>query len=234
MIYVYFSYKGDEDALALSVAQLRRVDAEAMVFVANDKEARARVPEGCREVITAYDRGGTGKGLAAVRGELEVFRYLMEVAQVDEVVKVDCDVWVRDVKPVVEVAGDFVGVEGARALTPMGCFYKISRLAVCFCLEYMERRTRWQAGAYAEAITLWHLLALSRLPLVLVEAGSGVLSGFGLADGGHGMAPAVLNAALVHCGEPVRVGGELVRAGRELTLTRMALLASVDKGAEVV
>lgn len=234
MVYVYFSFKGDEDALALSVAQLRRVDAGAQVFVANDRGARARLPQGCREVLTAYDRGGTGKGLAAVRGELEVFRYVLEVAEADELVKVDSDVWVRDVAPVVGVPGDFVGVEGARALTPMGCFYKISRLAVCFCLEYMERRTRWQAGTYAEALTLWHLLALSRLQLVLVEAGGDVLSGFGLADGGHGMAPAVLNAALVHCGEPMRVGGELVRAGRELTLTRMAWLACVDRGAAVV
>ena len=234
MVYVYFSFKGDEDALALSVAQLRRVDAGAQVFIANDKDARARVPEGCREVLTAYDRGETGKGLAAVRGELEVFRYVMEITGEDAVVKIDSDVWCRAVKPVVEAKGDFVGVEGARALTPMGCFYKISRCAVCFCLEYMEKRVRWQAGAYAEALTLWHLLALSRLPLVLVEAGSGVLSGFGLADGGRGMAPAVLNAALVHCGEPVRVGGELVRAGRELTLTRMAWLACVDRVAAVV
>ena len=229
MVYVYFSFSGDEDALALSVAQLRRVDADAQVFIANDKDARARLPEGCREVLTAYDRGGTGKGLAAVRGELEVFRYVMEITGADEVVKIDSDVWVRDVAPVVEVASDFVGVEGARALTPMGCFYKISRLAVCFCLEYMEKRTHWQAGAYAEALTLWHLLALSRLQMALIEVGAGVLSGFGLADGGRGMAPAALHAAMVHCGEPVSVGGELVRAGRELTLTRMAWLACVDR-----
>lgn len=237
MIYVYFSFSGDSDILALSVAQLRRVDPNATIWVAYDWRDPATVPAGCKEMRTRYPRGenGTGNGLPAVQGELEVFREILEQEKATYLVKVDSDVWVRDVslyRPGFTVQEglpepDFVACEGARALLPMGCFYRVSKWAVQYALAYIARRTTmnaWQHGTYAEALTIWHILALSHLRLHLIPGAVGYLSGFTLQ--GSSVPEAVHSAAIVHCGEPYQEQGQLTRAPRELTLTRMLLLSS--------
>ena len=238
MIYVYFSFSADSDILALSVAQLRRVDPNAAIWVANDAAAPAAVPAGCKEIRTRYPRGenGTGNGLPAVQGELEVFRYILEQEKATYLVKVDSDVWVRDVsliRPGFTVQEglpepDFVACEGSRALLPMGCFYRVSKWAVQYALAYIARRTTmnaWQHGTYAEALTLWHILSLSHLRLHLIPGAIGYLTGFTLQ--GSSVPEAVHSAAIVHCGEPYREGGNLIRAPRELTLTRMLLIQNL-------
>ena len=238
MIYVYFSFSGDSDILALSVEQLRRADPNATIWVANDAAAPAAVPAGCKEIRTRYPRGehGTGNGLPAVQGELEVFRYILEQEKATHLVKVDSDVWVRDVsliRPGFTVQEglpepDFVACEGSRALLPMGCFYRISKWAVQYALAYIARRNTmnaWQHGTYAEALTLWHILSLSRLHLHLIPGAIGYLTGVTLQ--GSYPAEAVARAAILHCGEPYREGGNLIRAPRELTLTRMLLIQNL-------
>ena len=148
MIYVYFSYKEDSLALSLSVEQLRRADPAATIYVANDAAAPAEVPRGCIELRTTYDRGGTGAGLPAVRGELKTFLRILTDTGADHLIKLDCDMWVRDVsrfRPGFTVAEgmpepDFVACEGGRPLSPMGCFYRISRWAVNYCLSAMADR----------------------------------------------------------------------------------------------
>lgn len=237
MIYVYFSFSADSDILALSVAQLRRVDPGATIWVAYDWRDPATVPAGCKEMRTRYPRGehGTGNGLPAVQGELEVFREILEQEKATHLVKVDSDVWVRDAslyRPGFTVQEglpepDFVACEGARALLPMGCFYRISKWAVQYAQAYIARRNTmnaWQHGTYAEALTLWHILALSHLHLHLIPGAVGYLTGFTLQ--GSYPAEAVARAAIVHCGEPYQEQGQLTRAPRELTLTRMLLLSS--------
>ena len=238
MIYVYFSFSADSDILALSVQQLRRADPSATIWVANDNSAPAAVPAGCKEIRTRYNRGehGNGNGLPAVQGELEVFREILEQEKATHLVKVDSDVWVRDVslfRPGFTVQEglpepDFVACEGSRALLPMGCFYRISKWAVQYALAYIARRTNmnaWQHGTYAEALTLWHILTLSRLTLHLIPGAVGYLTGFTLA--GSYPAEAVARAAILHCGEPYREGDNLIRAPRELTLTRMLLIQNL-------
>ena len=237
MIYCFFAFADDAAALSLSVAQLRRVDPTATIYVANDAAAPAAVPAGCLELRTAYDRGGTGAGLPAVKGELETFRHILTATGEDYLCKVDCDMWVRDVslfRPGFTVAEgmpepDFVACEGSRPLSPMGCFYRISRHAVEYCLKAVAQRDAlgaWPPGAYAEALTMWGLLALSRLPLQLYPSALGYRPGFTLT--GAEFAPAVRTAALVHCGEPYFVGTEYHRAPRVLTLTRMLHLRDVS------
>lgn len=237
MIYVYFSFSGDSDILALSVAQLRRVDPSATIWVAYDWRDPATVPAGCKEMRTRYPRGehGTGNGLPAVQGELEVFREILEQEKATHLVKVDSDVWVRDAslyRPGFTVQEglpepDFVACEGSRALLPMGCFYRVSKWAVQYAQAYIARRNTmnaWQHGTYAEALTLWHVVALSHLHLHLIPGAVGYLTGFTLQ--GTYPAEAVARAAIVHCGEPYQEQGQLIRAPRELTLTRMLLLSS--------
>jgi hypothetical protein len=104
----------------------------------------------------------------------------------------------------------------------MGCSYRISKWAVKWCLNYLSRRKKWPEGTYAEALTIYHILALSRLPLYLIEATTEYLAGFAL--GASGVADGVADAGLIHCGEPYPERGQLTRATRELTLTRMSLL----------
>ena len=232
MIYVFFSYKEDACALRMSVARLREVDEAAVVYVVNDAAApipAAELPEGVRHVMSRYDRGGTGRGLAAVRGQLQALREIMQACGEDYVVKVDSDVWFNDVsffsrEVYGEPAADMLAFEGARALLPMGCAYRLSRWAVAAVLAYMGRRdgVGWQSGEYAEALTIWHVLALTPMRLRLVPQAVGALAGFYL-QGGE-VPQCVAGAAVVHCGEPHVEGAKLVRCTRELVVSRMLLL----------
>lgn len=235
MIYVYFSYKDDAEALRMSVASLRARDESAVVWVANDAAAPipdADLPPLVKVLRTEYARGGTGAGLEAVRGQLEVFRHVLETEKAEHVVKVDSDIYVcrhwvgfePGKNGFCPVEADMVAFEGARALLPMGGIYRISRHAVRYCTEYMDKRVRWQAGAYAEALTIWHMLAVSNLRLCLFPADARVLGGFDVEDRWCGG-----GCCYIHAGEPHFEGGRLVRATRELTRTRMRLLFALCK-----
>lgn len=229
MIYIYFSYAADAAALRLSVASLRRHDPSATIWVANDAAALITaddLPPDVQELRTNYRRGGTGTGLEAVAGQLDVFRIVMEAEHVDHVVKIDSDIFVARHWEGFEpgknercpVEADMLACEGARALLPMGGIYRISRHAVRWCTAYLAQRKHWQPGTYAEALTLWHMLTLSPLRLCLLPADAHVLGGFDVSGskGGRG--------CYIHAGEPHVEGGKLTRATRELTYTRMRLL----------
>lgn len=234
MTFVYFSYKDDAAALRQSVASLRAAAGEDVpVCVVNDAAApipAEALPVGVVSVMSRYDRGGTGKGLEAVRGQLHALREVMQATGEDYAVKIDSDIFVRDVsllevKRDGEPQADMLACEGARALLPMGCVYRVSRWAVAAALKLIEARDAlgWQDGVYAEALTLWHLLALTPLRLRLIPQALGYLQGFYLTAAGE-LPVEVQQAGVVHCGEPHYECGQLVRASRELTRTRMLLL----------
>lgn len=239
MLFLYFSYAADEAVLRLSVSRLLEVCPQARIMIADDAAApmtgQQPWPAGVQVFRTRYDRGGTGKGLPAVHGELRTMQEAMRAADCDYCIKLDPDVWVNDLRPLLrggiaapgEPEPDFVGCEGSRALLPMGCAYCVSKWAVKWCLDYLSRRKDWPQGAYAEALTIYHILALSRLPLALIESSAGYLSGFAL--GNRGVADGVTDAGIIHCGEPHQEGGQLTRATRELTLTRMLLLSMLTQ-----
>lgn len=233
-IILYFSYSGDAELLARSVQQVRRWQPSIPILVADD--ASDPMPQGVmgsdvHVFKTRYDRGGTGKGLAAVLGELRTMRDAMLCAHADYCIKLDPDCYVRDLRPLLPGQADgipepdFLGCEGARALLPMGCAYRISRWGVQRALEYIEERKCWQPGTYAEALTIWHVLALTRLPLQLLPADVGYLQGFRLSRGA--VAPEVELAGIVHCGEPYMENNQAMRASRELAMTRMAYMRSL-------
>lgn len=233
-IILYFSYSGDAELLAASVKRLRQWEPSIPILVADD--AADPMPAGLigsdvHLFKTRFARGGTGKGLEAVVGELRTMRDAMLCAHADYCIKLDPDVWVSDLRPLLPGANtpepDFLGCEGARALLPMGCAYRVSKWAVKRALEYIESRKLWQPGAYAEALTIWHVLALTRLPMQLLELSTGYLQGFRLH---RGRVPAeVASAGIVHCGEPYLEGKQAQRASRELAMTRMALLRALPE-----
>lgn len=233
MIYVYFTFKEDAAALALSVGRLREVvGADARIFVVNDAAAPIpdeQIPRGVEHFRSCYDRGGSGKGIPALRGQLEMIRKLLHATGEAYALKIDSDIWVNDLGPFAREPdgtppADMLACEGSRALLPMGCTYRLSRWAVESALRLLDERpaNSWPPGTYAEAITLWQLLALTRLSLRLVPSHRGYLSGFYLP--GTTLPHAIASAGLIHCGEPHMEGGQLVRASRELTRTRMLLL----------
>lgn len=231
-IILYFSYSGDAELLAASVKRLRQWEPSIPVLVADD--AADPMPDGIlgsdiQVFKTRFNRGGTGKGLEAVLGELRTMRDAMLCAKADYCIKLDPDVWVSDLRPLLPGANtpepDFLGCEGARALLPMGCAYRVSKWAVKRALEYIESRKLWQPGVYAEALTIWHVLALTRLPMQLLEVSTGYLQGFRL-ERGHVPAE-VASAGLVHCGEPYVEGKQALRCGRELAMTRMLCLSQL-------
>lgn len=238
-LILFFSYALDEPVLRLALQRVRALYPQLPIMVADDSAAPMQLhepwPAGVQVFRTRYDRGGTGKGLPAVLGELRTMQDAMAAAGCDFCIKLDPDVWVNDLRPLLpggvvaegEPEPDFVGCEGARALLPMGCAYRVSKWAVKWCLDYLAKRKDWPQGAYAEALTIYHILALSRLPLYLLPSHVGYLTGFAL--GKRGVADGVADAGIIHCGEPHQEGGQLTRATRELTLTRMLLLSMLTQ-----
>lgn len=229
MIYCYFSCKVDERLLALSVKQLRAVDSDAVIYVANDERDRAAIPPGCREVLTRFNRGGTGTGLPAVEGELLTMKHILERENADFIIKIDSDVWVNSsdrLQPFYDgmPEPDFLGFETSRMLLPSGVMYRLSKWAVAHALEVVQSRWRnreWNpAAAYSENLVIFHLIALSpTLHAHLIPwAGHDLV---GMTD------EAVLSrecaAEAVHCGEPLSDGS---RAHRDHVYTRMARLQS--------
>lgn len=239
MLYVYFSFAADAPALSMSVARLREVAGDAVeIAVVNDAAApipAEQLPPRVIHCMSRYDRGETGKGLPAVRGQLTALRDLMTATGEDYAIKIDSDVWVNDISLFeVERDGtppaDMLALEGSRALLPMGCAYRVSKWAVDAALKLMDERDKlgWQPGTYAEALTLWHLLTLTRLPLHLIPSALGYLTGFHLDDRSQ-VPESVLTAGIIHCGEPYPDGKDLHRAPRELTRTRFSLLRHLHK-----
>lgn len=233
MIYVYFSFKDDATTLAMSVARLRDiVGTSARIYIINDAAApipHELLPHGTLHRLSHYNRGGSGTGIPALRGQLETIRDLLRDSGATFALKIDSDIWVNSLSPFNhEPTGtppaDFLACEGSRALLPMGCTYRLSRWAVDTALRLLDERPAhsWPPATYAEAITLWHLLTTTHLSLRLIPASLGYLSGFYLS---HTSLPHAVSAAgLIHCGEPHLESGQLVRASRELTRTRMLLL----------
>jgi hypothetical protein len=227
MIYCYFSCKKDELSLAASVARLREVEPDAIVYVANDTRDRAAVPDGCREVLTQYDRGGTGTGLAAVEGELLTMRHIVSVEKTEFCTKIDSDVWVNSTEALQPKAGNmhnFLGYETASMMLPTGCAYRLSTGAIEIVLQALQQR--WNDGAwnpdanYAENLTIYHLACLSsQLSVSLIPYHLGKL--VGMYDDGN--TDRAMKAEVVHCGERLSDGR---RAAREHVFCRMALLKS--------
>lgn len=227
MIYCYFSCKKDEFSLALSVARLRQVDPDAIIYVANDARDRAAVPNGCREALTQYERGGTGTGLAAVEGELLTMQHIITAENADFCVKIDSDVWVNSVEALLPEPGNmhnFLAYETASMLLPTGCMYRLSKDAIRIVLQALQQR--WKVGAwnpeanYSENLTIYHLACLSpQLSVELIPYHLGKL--VGMHDDGN--IDRALKAAVVHCGERLSNGQ---RAAREHVFCRMALIKS--------
>lgn len=224
MIYVYFSYSKDELMLAESVKRLRAVEPEAVIYIANDERDRAAVPAGCHEVLTLYNRGGSGTGLPAIEGELLTMQYILEREKADYVIKVDSDVWLNDVEKLRPrydgvPEPDFLGYETGKMLLPAGPIYRLSKWAVKYALETTQRRWRsreWNPyAAYSENLAIFHMVCLA--PALRVQlipwADHGLV---GMPDGED--VSAACRADAVHCGEPLSDGTPVTR---EHALCRM-------------
>ena len=243
MIFCFFTAEEDAELLQASVEQLRRVMPGARVVVAVDRSAaRMRVPDGCGVACVQLSRleNKSGPALAFDLDSMAQMLQVMEGAMVrynaSYCVKLDADMWVRDLGPLLRggmVAPgmpepDFVAPEGWRPMVPGPGAFRISLWGVRHCLrQVMEgaRAGRWLRGmGYAENVFFYHLLGCSRMPVELVPFSSGYLAGY--AQNAGGVPEAVLQAGLVHCGEPHRDGS---RAGREEVYTRMMLLKAYER-----
>lgn len=224
MIYCYFSYKSDERLLAASVASLRAAEPEAVIYVANDERDRAAVPAGCHEVLTRYNRGGSGTGIAAVEGELLTMKHILEREKAAYIVKIDSDVWVNNtgkLHPFYDGSPepDFLGYETSRMLLPSGAMYRLSKWAVNQALETTQGRWRnneWnREAAYSENLVIYHLVALTpTLHAQLIPWAGHDLVGMG----DEPILSREKAADAVHCGEPLSDGTPVAR---EHALCRM-------------
>lgn len=224
MIYCYFSCKRDERLLAASVVSLREAEPDATIYVANDERDRAAVPAGCHEVLTRYNRGGSGTGLPAVEGELLTMKHILERERADFVVKIDSDVWVNNTSKLQPYGDgmpepDFLGFETSRMLLPAGPLYRLSKWAVKYALETTQGRWRnneWnREAAYSENLVIYHLVALTpTLHAQLIPwAGHDLV---GMTDEENAQRACLADA--VHCGEPLSDGTPVAR---EHALCRM-------------
>ncbi len=239
MIYLYFCSKEDEANLAVSIARLREVEPCAHIFVAvdNDPAHRAQVPQGCHAVPVVLTRVPARPGLPAAAFDIHsmsqmlgLMQTIMETYDSTHLIKLDADMWVNDLRPLLpgntvpagEPEPDFVAPEAARPLLPGPGGFRISLYAVRWCLKYIRQGHslhRWPAGPYAENVFIYHLMAQSRMPLHLIPFSTGYLAGY--SQTAHGIPETVRTAGLIHCGEPLSTGH---RSPREVVLTRMLAL----------
>lgn len=227
MIYCYFSCARDELLLAASVASLRVAEPEAIIYVANDERDRAAVPAGCHEVLTRYNRGGSGTGLPAVEGELLTMQYILEREKADYVIKIDSDVWLNDVEKLSprydgEPEPDFLGYETGKMLLPAGPIYRLSKWAVKYALEttYSRLRSRgWNPqAAYSENLAIFHMVCLA--PTLRVRLIPWSYHGLvGMPDEENAQRAFLADA--VHCGEPLYDGTPVTREHALYRMYRM-------------
>lgn len=231
MIYVTFCYKPDEDMLRMSSARIRELDPTAKIYAVNDPAApiKETIP-GVKFMNSNFPRGGNLNGLAAVAGELAVFEQLLNAEKADYIIKFDCDLWVNQLGPFLQVmpeagraAPDYLSVERAEAFKPSGMLYRLSKWAVREATRRFNERSKaglWtKAWHYPEDLTIFALVQEARLSYQLVPFMLGHTAGMG--DAGPGGNAACHRAWFVHCGEPLPDG---LRVSREHATLRMRIL----------
>ena len=238
MIYVTFCYKPDEDMLRMSSARIRELDPTAKIYAVNDPAAPITEPiPGVTFMQGNFPRGGNLNGLAAVAGELAVFERLLNAEKADYIVKFDCDLWVNQLGPFLQVmpeaghaAPDYISVERAEAFKPSGMLYRLSKWAVREATRKFNERSKaglWSKGwHYPEDLTIFALVQEARLSYQLVPFTKGHTAG--MRDAGPGGNETCHRAWFVHCGEPLPNGK---RVSREHATLRMKILKWETKNA---
>lgn len=237
MLYVSFCYAADAAMLGMVCAKIRELDPEAVIYAVSDPNApltEADVPEGVHHRKGVVSRGGNLNGLPIVAEELAVFRSLMDQHNTQHIVKFDADMYPRTLAPYRDASPEvgMVVSERWQAFVPAGYVYRLSSDMVDAMQDEYNRRTEgglWTAGqAYPEDLTLWGLAACSGLPIKLLCYGSGFSAG--MPDClPHDMPERVLQAATVHCGEPMPDGS---RVSRPHATLRMRIVAEALKNSD--
>lgn len=218
----------------MCAGRIRELDPEAVIYLADDAAAplpdNVR-PEGCRYARTHFRRGGNLNGLDAVAGVLDTLRWCMEDAGVVWCTKIDADTWLNDVGWLRHGTEEYLAAEKYQPFLPAGNCYCIRKRAVIRALEYMRERTQagtWPGGwHYPEDHTIWHIMQALRVATRLVPYTSGFTRGY------HDEVPvpqAVLDATVVHCGEPLAAGE---RAHRQHVALRMRVVAEAAREHQV-
>lgn len=230
MIYCIFCYKNDAELVPMCVERVKELDPEAVIYLADDAAAPMpdnAAPEGCRYLRTGFRRGGNLNGLEAVAGVLDTLRWCLDDAGERWVVKLDCDTWLNSVEWLKTGREEYIAAERCQPFTPAGNCYCMRKHAVVKALEYLQVRSTagtWpSAWHYPEDRTIWEIVRELKVATRLMPYTSGFTRGY------HDEVPvpqAVLDATVVHCGEPLAAGE---RAHRAHVALRMRVVAEACK-----
>lgn len=146
MNYAIFCYREDYACLELCIAQIRRVDQDANIYLFDDGAAPLapeHVPAGSdlSYKVTYFSRRGNLNGLECIRGMLGC---MLDLPGTDPVVKIDADTLLMDkseiVRSLVERGKLAGGMQCAVPLGWSGCCYWMTRPAIRDALEVLARR----------------------------------------------------------------------------------------------
>lgn len=146
MNYAIFCYREDYACLELCIAQIRRVDQNANIYLFDDGAAPLapeHVPAGSdlSYKVTYFSRRGNLNGLECIRGMLGC---MLDLPGTDPVVKIDADTLLMDkseiVRSLVERGKLAGGMQCAVPLGWSGCCYWMTRPAIRDALCVLARR----------------------------------------------------------------------------------------------
>ncbi len=165
MNYAIFSYKEDWKCLELCVAQIRRADDEARIYIFDDGKAsllQENVPAGDDVIYrrTWFERRGNLNGLECVRGILAA---MLDIPGDEPVIKIDADTLLWNAAPIRESLEKGALAGGMQARLPLawsGICYWLTKRAIQNALELLLRR-EWPEHAenrYPEDVTICRIM----------------------------------------------------------------------------
>lgn len=225
MIYYIHAYAPDTANFAICCAQLRRIDPQAVIVLANDPKqpiAPAHIPPGIHPLTPNYPTNGNLNGLDCIHGMLTTWLNILNHFGQDRLVKMDADTWLTRLDWLQLPGYDYISAERHEPFTPSGCCYMITRTAIDAAIQTIDSRDWYTPGwHYPEDCTIYRTLQLAKINTYLHPYPERKIVGYSTELPGSRL----LNAACVHCGEPCPNGPNgPVPCPRAIIQLRLALM----------
>ncbi len=217
MNYAIFAYRDDAECLDLCIEQLRRVDAEASIYVFDDATAPLpAVPAGVHYSMTNFPRNGNLNGMECVKGML---MHMHAIPGDSPVVKIDSDTLLinpTEIKECFKSGFKAGGVEAFSAFAFTGICYWLSKVAIKDLIELFNER--WMPNdKYPEDVTisraLFYLYGRTDVELLSAKHDKAHL-GANYTDEPHlrALAGIAKDYIALHCGQSAHYG-DLIDSG---------------------
>lgn len=104
------------------------------VYYVFNEEEQAQGPKGSKVLTASFPRNGNLLGVDCHYGMLQVFKYISELHEKSDIIKIDSDTfYISDYEP----GFDMCGTAPTGSYYCKGCQYKISYNCICRCMDYL-------------------------------------------------------------------------------------------------